>query len=780
MSQSTYLISEGLDNLGKHKGKSISTILIICATMLILGVFIILFVNIESNVEAVAKNQGLQAFISEDVFEREINNLGKKIEELANVKDVRYINKEAALEDAKATLKDYDYLLEGMGKTNPFPRSFIVTFENLTDTKAVKAAIESIDGIYKVSYNEKIVSAVVTISKVINGIILVVACIMVLVSIFIVSNTIKLAVYSNKREIYIMKYIGSTTSFIRTPFVIEGVTLGVMSAIISWITISIGYSMAFRYLPKVGEELGVFGFIGYSKIWEIVLITYVVLGVLMGAIGSLMATRRYLKDCVPERPSKNITYTRITNEAGEEVTYSETNKERKERLAREKSLAKAEFERKREELKRATLNKKDEEKKQKEEFKKQRKARRLSIFLVALIVSSMLSPFATVIAKSTQDKIDELDDQVSEAAKEYSQVTKDISIYEKEIAVLDTEMSKYESEIVTLTEQANVARKEYQEIDAELQIVSKTYSEAEERLNTRLKSLYENGFVNMWEVLLSAENLTDFIAKYNTIVILIEHDKKELEEMSDQKQIIQGLRDSAELRKLQIEQVEYDVTKSKEALELAKANKTAKLNELEASKTKLNKLLKELKAEKAKQEEILRKEIEASKNSNLILTGDFGWPAKGAYYVSAIFRDKEYYKEFGIMHYGTDIAKSGGCDILAAASGKILKTVTSNSGYGNYILIDHGKKNGKSYVTLYAHLKTINVKKGETVVKGQKIGYMGSTGFSTGTHLHFEIRENGNQINAMKYYSQLGSTVKYLSYGKWITFPFNNMSKYQI
>ena len=114
MSQSTYLINEGIDNLGKHKGKSAATILIICATMLILGVFIILFVNIESNVKAVAENQGLQAFISEDVFERDINNLGKKIKEVANVKDVRYINKEAALEDAKYTLKEYDYLLEGM------------------------------------------------------------------------------------------------------------------------------------------------------------------------------------------------------------------------------------------------------------------------------------------------------------------------------------------------------------------------------------------------------------------------------------------------------------------------------------------------------------------------------------------------------------------------------------------------------------------------------------------------------------------------------------------
>lgn len=780
MSKTTYLINEGLDNLSKHQGKTISTMLIICATMLILGVFIVLFINIDKNVTSITENQGLQAFIDDNVFEKDINNLAKKVKEVANVKELKYMDKAAALEDAKNTLKEYEYLLEGMENSNPFPRSFIITFENLTSTEEVKKAIEDIDGIYKVSYNEKVINAVVTVSKIVNYIILSIGAVMSIISIFILANTIKLAIYASKRDLYIMKYMGATQSFIRTPFVVEGMSLGVMSAVISWIAVSIAYSVAYRYLPKVGEELGVFGFVGYSEMWSTILIAFAGLGVLMGVLGSLIATRRYLKECTPTKLSKNITYTTIKNDDGTEIKISETSKERKDRLAYEKKQAQAEFDRKREELKRAELDKKQEDRKQKEEFKKQRKARRLSILLIALTLSSVLSPFATVIAKSTQDKIDELDGQVSEAAKEYSQITKDISIYEGQIADLDKEMVKYEDEIVTLTEQANIARAEYQEIDAELQLVSKIYAEAEDRLNARLRSLYENGFVNMWEVLLSAENLTDFVAKYNAIIVLIRNDQQELEEMNDQKQVIQGLRDGAELRKLQIEQVEYDVTKSKEALEMAKANKKAKLNELEASKTRLNKLLKELKAEKARQEEILRKEIEASQNSGLILKGDFTWPAKGAYYVSAIFKDKEYYKEFGIMHYGTDIAKSGGCDILAAAAGKVIKTVKSNSGYGNYILIDHGKKNGKSYVTLYAHLKTISVSKGDTVVKGQKIGYMGSTGFSTGTHLHFEIRENGNQINAMKYYSELGTKVKYLSYGKWITFPFNNMSKYQV
>jgi len=751
MSTKTYLIGQGYDNLRKHGAKTFSTMLIICATMFVLGLFIILFMNVESNVKSVTENQGLQAFIEEEVLEGDINSLAEKISSIANVKDIKYLDKEAALEDAKETLKDYGYLLEGMDTTNPFPRSFIITFESIDDTKTVREAIASVDGIYKVSYNEKIVEAVVTISRLASYVIVGVGIVMIVISIFIISNTIKLAVYTNKREIYILKYIGATTGFIKCPFVVEGIMLGLASAIISWIVISITYSTAYIYLPKVGAELGVFGFIGYSNMWYIVLLAFLVLGAFLGGTGSSIATVKYLKEFRPVKVTRKS-----------KGNYSRRNDDQESEI-----------------LKKEYKKQKESKKKSKEDAIGNRKARRLSVFLLILMLYTIISPVVFADVSSTQNKIDALDNQVSAAAKEYETVKKDIALYQADIAKIETEMVKYEEEIVELTGKADIARQEVAEIDAELQKVSTSYETTEDLLNTRLRVLYENGFVNMWEVLFSAENVTDFIAKYNVIAALIENDQNTLEEMNDEKAYIQGLKESAELRRLQIEQVEYDVQKSKEALEMAKANKTAKLQSLETSKTKLDKLLKDLKKEKAKQEEILRQEILASQNSGLILSGDFTWPAPGAYYVSAIFKDKEYYNEFGIKHYGTDIAKSGGCDIVSAAAGKVIKVIYSDSGYGNHILIDHGKKNGKSYVTLYAHLKSINVKKGQSVVKGQKIGYMGSTGFSTGTHLHFEIRQNGTQINAMVYYSELGSKVQYLSNGRWIKFPFSNMSKYQ-
>ena len=768
MSTRTYLIGQGYDNLRKHGGKTFSTMLIICATMFVLGLFIILFMNIESNVKAVSQNQGLQAFISDEVADSEIDEIASKLGEISNVKNIKYIDKDAALEDAKDTLKDYAYLLEGMEDTNPFPRSFIITFENLENTEVVKQAIESVEGIYKVSYNEKIVEAVISISKIGNYVIVCIGLVMMVISIFIISNTIKLAVYSNKREIYIMKYLGATSWFIKYPFIVEGVLMGLASAIISWIVVSLGYSTAYIYLPKVGAELGVFGFIGYSSMWHIILIAFLVLGVFLGGVGSSFATRKYLKEFRPIRV--------VESKKSKKDKEKKSKKEAKRELARQKQEIKF----KKETLKREAKEKQEEQKKSKQEFERKRKARRLSVLLLVLTI---LTPFTNIFAETTQDKIDAIDKETSAAAKKYEQVQADIKIYEAEIAELDNEVAQYTESVNQLSVRVEQAKAEVEEIADKLQNVSAHYEATEQLLNTRLRALYENGFVNMWEVLFSAESITDFLAKYNVLATLIENDKKNLEEMNDQKRYIKSLKETADLRRLQIEQAEYDVQKSKEALEAAVANKTNKLNQLETSKAELKTMLANLKKEREKQEEILAKEIAAAQGSNIKFSGEFTWPTPGVYYITAMYMDEEYYYWSGSKHKGTDIAKSGGCNVVAAQTGTVIVASGSgayNGGYGNYVIIDHGTKDGVRYTTVYAHLESVSVKKGDTVIKGQKIGYMGSTGWSTGTHLHFEIRKNNVQINAMQYFPELKGIAIYYSYGKWIAYPFDNEAKYQI
>lgn len=295
MTTNTYLFKEGLDNLKKDGSKTFSTMIIICAMLIVLGIFIVILQNINENVKIVRTQQGLQAFINDTATQDDINYMEDEIKQISGVRDVKYIDKDEAYEDAKEVFKDQSYFLEGMDKIKPFPASFVVRFENINESKQIEEEVSKIDGIYKVKYNETTVNAIITISKIANIFIPAIGVVMLVVSMFIISNTIKLAVYSNKREIFIMRYIGATNKFIKKPFIIEGAVIGLTSAIISFIIISIAYVLLYARLPKIGTSLGVFGFLAYSKLWYQILGIYLILGLFIGVFGSAMAIKKYLK-----------------------------------------------------------------------------------------------------------------------------------------------------------------------------------------------------------------------------------------------------------------------------------------------------------------------------------------------------------------------------------------------------------------------------------------------------------------------------------------------------
>ena len=295
MTTNTYLIKEGYENLKKHGSKTFSTMLIICATMLVLGIFMILFTNVNKNVETVKVEQGIQAFIEDTATDADIEYIKDAIKKIDGVGEIRYISKDEAYEDAKNVFKDQEYFLEGLDKVQIFPASYVVKFADIEKADNIKSQIEKIDGIYKVKYNSSTINAVISISKIVNIFLLGIGVVWLVVSIFIISNTIKLAVYSNKREIFIMRYIGATNKFIKKPFVIEGAIMGIVSALISFMLISIAYVVIYARIPKVGSSLGVFGFIPYTSLWWMILAIYIVLGLFIGILGSSISIKKYLK-----------------------------------------------------------------------------------------------------------------------------------------------------------------------------------------------------------------------------------------------------------------------------------------------------------------------------------------------------------------------------------------------------------------------------------------------------------------------------------------------------
>ena len=295
MTTSTYLFKEGYSNLRKHGSKTFSTMLIICATMLVLGIFILLFQNVNENVDTVVKEQGLQALIEDNATDEDIDYMEDELKLIEGISSIDYLDRDAAYQDAKELFSEQEYFLEGLENVDIFPRSFVIKFEEIAESSEIKAAVEKIDGIYKVKYNESTINATISLSKIANIFLLGIGGIMLVVSIFIISNTIKLAVYSNKREIFIMRYIGATNKFIRRPFVVEGAIMGLMSAVISFITISVAYIIIYARLPKIGTSMGVFGFLPYSALWYQILIAYIALGLITGIVGSAISIKKYLK-----------------------------------------------------------------------------------------------------------------------------------------------------------------------------------------------------------------------------------------------------------------------------------------------------------------------------------------------------------------------------------------------------------------------------------------------------------------------------------------------------
>lgn len=386
-------------------------------------------------------------------------------------------------------------------------------------------------------------------------------------------------------------------------------------------------------------------------------------------------------------------------------------------------------------------------------FKIGKKISVISIIVIVVITISTIC-YATAVG-DLQDKVDDIEKQQSEAIKRYNILQKDIGIYKGDVESIDKDITKYQGDVDSLSAKAGEINKEVGQLEAELQDASNSFTATKDLLNTRLRALYENGFVNVWDVLFSSNGVTDFLAKYNVVISLLEYDKKILNAMQNQKEYIANKKQDTELRKLQIEQVQYDVEKSQQALESSKAAKETKITQL----TNSQKELEELKAKLQKEEEETQKQLEIElakiKVANITFNGKFGWPVPGFTYISAHFGKYDLYNTGNYTnHYGMDIAGSGiyGKPIVAAETGKVV-LAKWYSGYGNCVIIDHGKSlgDGATYRTIYGHASSILVTEGQMVARGQKIALVGSTGNSTGPHLHFELKKNGTSVNPYPY-----------------------------
>ena len=212
-----YLIGEGFRNFFKNKKSTAASIIIMCATMFIFGIFFLIGENVNYIMEQVQSEQAMQVFIELDATPEEEAKLEQEIKNTQYVNTIRYISKEEALNDVKSWSSDIDTFLGDytVDNYNPFKASYVITLTDLTKNDEVQKQIETYENVAKVEAGNQTVNTLVNIAKGIRMATGVILVLLVLISIFIIANTIKLTVHARRKEISIMKYVGATNGFIR-------------------------------------------------------------------------------------------------------------------------------------------------------------------------------------------------------------------------------------------------------------------------------------------------------------------------------------------------------------------------------------------------------------------------------------------------------------------------------------------------------------------------------------------------------------------------------------
>lgn len=291
LSSFQYLVREGFRSIWQNRFMAIASIGVLISCLLLTGGAYLTFVNIDHVFDWVYEQNVVVAFVEDTYTDEQTAALQSSLESIANVGHVEFLSKEQSLQKLEDSLPEA--IFESLqGENNPLQDSYIVTFEDLEKFDATLLQIEKLDGIDTVSYSGDLAETLTRVRQIVLTVGGWVIGILLLVSLFIISNTIKLTVYSRRLEIYIMKSVGATNSFIRLPFVVEGMVLGLISGGLSYGILYYIYdrlTATFTFGPMLG-------LVSFSRVWWILLVGFLTAGLLTGVLGSAISIGKYLKD----------------------------------------------------------------------------------------------------------------------------------------------------------------------------------------------------------------------------------------------------------------------------------------------------------------------------------------------------------------------------------------------------------------------------------------------------------------------------------------------------
>lgn len=357
-------------------------------------------------------------------------------------------------------------------------------------------------------------------------------------------------------------------------------------------------------------------------------------------------------------------------------------------------------------------------------------------------------------ANSLKQQQEEIQDQLDSLAADRENAMARKTLLEQQINATRAEINTIAAQIAKYDELIAQKQEELSQAEAEEQAQYELFCE-------RVRYMEEQGEVSYWSILFSSKDFADLLDNAMMVEEIMDYDNQVMDQLI-------ALREQIEEDKAELETARQEQQDAKAEQEAAQANLQAQESEVDALLSQISNQEDELEAREAQLRaasdaataEIAAAERElAAQIANVPSESGFLWPLPGRYNLSSLFGSRKHpITGKANNHTGIDIPASSGTSILAAKSG-VVTTSTYNNSYGNYVVVSHS--DGTS--TLYAHMVRRNCSKGDTVSQGQVIGYVGTTGSSTGNHLHFEVRVNGSRVDPISYFTDLPLTISGVS-----------------
>lgn len=387
----------------------------------------------------------------------------------------------------------------------------------------------------------------------------------------------------------------------------------------------------------------------------------------------------------------------------------------------------------------------------------------ISVMLVLTVVfAGCISCEFAVGAKSYKEQISDLEKKQADAKAKISSLNNDISKQEELKKALQEQIDAVQEQIDTYNSKISEIEQKISEIESKKADKEAELESSKQSFLSRLRAMYISGDSSGLSILLTADDFGQYLYQDQLLASVTKYDNETMEKLKNDIEEIANLEKQAEAEKTEVEAIKSTVTSKQAELGNSMKQLNSVIGGLQSDKADLEDDLKEYAASVDALEEKIKAEASKSSGSsggsssggsgnagNIKYNGQFTWPVPGYFYISSNFGPR-----WGRTHKGVDIAGSNiyGKPIVAAASGVVSYVGYDAAGYGYYVMINHGNKDGKNYITLYGHMSRTAASTGQTVSAGQTIGYVGSTGRSTGPHCHFEIRVNGTAQNPLSFF----------------------------